>query len=501
MTLSVLLMAAAVSVDFAEETGRIRPELHSAGFGPQICSCPQENIDDIKSMRLKAARTHDWALINPGQRVCDYLNIFPLPHLDATVPENYVFEPTDHLLKLTREKTQLDIFFRLGASIEHSGTKVHFNTKIPKDFDKVAEIFAGTVRHYNRGWANGHKWNIKYWEIWNEPDNQNCMWCLEDGDGGKGASAEERFADLQVREKKRRDLFVKFFVTCLKRIKSEFPEVKVGGPALCTWRDDKEPSFTAHGAEAPSAWTRKYRNTSRYFREILAACKAEGVAPDFISWHYYGKNPDDVLKAVDKARKLCDEMGFPKCELILNEWHYRGHSWSDIGSTRPEVRRRVWEGPSSHNGIDSSCFNLTLMSRFQTSPLDQSYYYGCRSTGTWGFMDGNRDKYKVYYGLKVYGEFVNSYPVMCASKGAPGVTVIAAKATDGRCGGFIVTDYQAKAKEIAVDLKGVKDGDVEVWVHDYTRDLERIPAKVENGRLMLKKVDAHSAAFYVKCSF
>jgi hypothetical protein len=40
MTLSVLLMAAAVSVDFAEETGRIRPELHSAGFGPQICSCP-----------------------------------------------------------------------------------------------------------------------------------------------------------------------------------------------------------------------------------------------------------------------------------------------------------------------------------------------------------------------------------------------------------------------------------------------------------------------------
>jgi hypothetical protein len=500
MTLSLLLMAAAVSVDFTAETGRIRPELHSSGFGPQICSCPQENIEAIKSMRLKAARTHDWALINPGQRVCDYFNIFPLMHLDATIPENYVFGPTDYLLKLTREETGLDIFFRLGSSIEHSGAKVHFNTQIPDDFDKVAEIFAGTIRHYNRGWADGHRWNIKYWEIWNEPDNQNCMWCLEDGDGGKGDTAKERFADLMEREKKRRELFVRFFVTCLKRIKSEFPDVKVGGPALCTWRDDAEPDFAAHGADAPSAWTRKYRNTSRYFREILAACKAEGVAPDFISWHYYGSNPDDVLAAIEKGRRLCDEMGFPDCELILNEWHYRGCPWGEIGSSDPEVRRCVWEGPASHNGIDSSCFNLTLMSRFQSSPLDQSYYYGCRSTGTWGFMDENRAKYKVFYGLKLYGEFVNGYQLMCPSKGAKGVTVLAAKTADGGTGGFIVTDYRAKTKEIAVDVKGVADGEVEAWVHDYTRNFEKIPARIENGRLVLKKLDTHSAAFYVRCA-
>ena len=160
-----LLLAAALTVNFGEATGALRPELHSSGFGPQICSCPKESIDIIKSMGFKSARTHDWALINPNERVCDYFHIFPLMHLDAKDPKNYVFGPTDYLLKRTREETGNDIFYRLGTSIEHSGPKVHFNSLIPEDFEKVAESFAGTIRHYNRGWANGHKWNIQYWEL------------------------------------------------------------------------------------------------------------------------------------------------------------------------------------------------------------------------------------------------------------------------------------------------------------------------------------------------
>ena len=159
-----MMLAAAVSVNFNTEIGRIRPELHSSGFGPTICSCPQETIDDIKSMRFKAARTHDWALINPGQRVCDYFHMFPSLQLDAKDPKNYVFGPTDYLLKRTREEAGLDIFFRLGTSIEHSGPDIHFNTLIPADFDKMAEIFAGTIRHYNAGWGDGFRWGIKHWE-------------------------------------------------------------------------------------------------------------------------------------------------------------------------------------------------------------------------------------------------------------------------------------------------------------------------------------------------
>ena len=486
----------AVTVDFSKEVGKMRPELHSSGFGPQICSCSKRTIDELKSMGFKASRTHDWSLLNPNQRVCDYFQMFPLMHLDATKPENYYFGPTDHLLKRTREELGHEVFFRLGTSIEHSGPDIHFNTQIPDDFDKVAEIFAGTIRHYNKGWANGHNWDIKYWEIWNEPDNMNCMWCLPDGDGGKGATPEERMADLQRRENLRRELFVKFFVTCLKRIKSEFPDIKVGGPALCTWRDDKEPVMTDG---APSAWTRKYRNTSAYFRAILSACKEANVAPDFISWHYSGKNPDDVMAAIAKARRLCDEMGFPNCELIINEWHYRARSWGELGSPDPKVRRSVWTGPASHNGIDSSCFNLTLLSRFQTSALDQSFYYGCKNIGNWGYKDTFGEKYKVYYGLKMFGDFLRDYPVICASSSdKKGVTVIAAKSADSKRKAALVTDYCSKSASLTVKFNDVApDAKCKILVHDYERDLETVDAKLVNGSLTLPKKDTNSAAFVV----
>jgi hypothetical protein len=57
------------------------------------------------------------------------------------------------------------------------------------------------------------------------------MWCLPYGNDGVGDTKEERDADYKKREAKRCALFCEFFVTCLKRLKSEFPELKVGGPA------------------------------------------------------------------------------------------------------------------------------------------------------------------------------------------------------------------------------------------------------------------------------
>lgn len=474
MLSGLFMLAAVVSVNFNKEIGTIRPELHSSGFGPQICSCPKESMDAIRSMGFKAARTHDWSLINPNQRVCDYFHICPLMHLDARDPNNYVFGPTDYLLKRTREEMGLDIFFRLGTSIEHSGPNIHFNTLIPEDFDKLAEIFAGTIRHYNRGWANGHNWGIKYWEIWNEPDGRNNMWCLPDGDMGRGSNPTEIAADFKAREQRRMDLFVRFYVTCLKRLKSEFPDIKVGGPALCSMN-------------------------VRYFTALLKACKEAGVAPDFISWHHYTGNPDVILNAIETGRKLCDSFGFKNCELIINEWHFFGeYSWNELRSADPETLQRVWSGPASHNGIDSSCFNLTMLSKFQTSKLDQAYYYGCRNNGAWGFMDERRRKYKVFHGLQMFGELVNQLPVICESAGTEGVTVLAVKTADNVRQGFLVTDFRSGEKEIVVKVEGIAPGrEIWAWRHDYSNDRARIALRLIGGKLVLKKTDENSAAFLV----
>lgn len=461
----------APSVDFSAEAGHIRPELHSSGFGPTICSLTAQALEDIKSMGFKMARTHDWALINANERVCDYFHIFPLMHLDASNPENYHFAPTDYLLKRTREEAGLDVFYRLGTSIEHSGKAIHFNSLIPDDFEKVAETFAGTVRHYNRGWANGFHWNIRYWEIWNEPEGINNMWCPKES--LEGLSNEElRIRDIPLRAK-----FVEFFVLVLKRLKREFgDEIRVGGPALCGY------------------------NTT-WLNDLLSACQKEGIAPDFISWHGYTNNPTLFKERAEAARELCDSYGFTKCELIVNEWHYFGenYNWTEMQlCSDPMVKARIWDGPDSHNGIRSACFTLACLSNMQCSKLDQAYYYGCRHTGAWGFKDELQKKYKVFYALKLFGDLVKKYSIICGCFTEGTVTAFAVRNEAGKKA-LLVVDYGGATRTISIAVNGVSEKEaMNCTLLDYHHDLTDHEANWVDGKLELVKPDFHSAAFLVE---
>ena len=447
---------AELSADFSVETGAVRRALHSSGYAPMIAGFGNLPAQ-IKSLNFDSVRTHDLALVNAGQRVVDAHFIFPLMNLDATNPSNYYFKATDYLLALSRN-IGLKIFYRLGTSIEHSGT-VHFNAQIPADIDKMVEVFAGTVRHYNRGWADGKKWDIKYWEIWNEPNLDNAMWCFSGTNDAKTASV-------------CRKLFVELYVKSIKRLKSEFPEIKVGGPALC-WLDIP------------------------YLKALFEGCKEAGVAPDFISWHYYGSNPDDIIGQAERARKLCDSYGFTDCELINDEWHFIGKDgFAGIRSNDPAVRKRAWEGPQSHNGIDSSCFTLTVLSRLQTSKYSQAFFYGCRHTGAWGYMDEWKEKYKVWYALKAFGEFMKNCKTLCASTRKGTVTTLAAKSADGKTGWLLVSDYCGKGKEIVLDVKGVRLLK-SALVLDHERNFVPAHMTFDGGVLTLKKEMDGSAAFLV----
>ena len=474
-TCSVGLLAFATSaetltVDFGAQTGKIRPELHSSGFGPMICSYGEATKSDIKSMNFKFARTHDWALINKGERVCDYYHMFPLFHLDAKDPSNYVFGPTDYLLQLTREGLGEEIFFRLGASIEHSGEKVHFNALMPSDFDKVAEVFAGTVRHYNQGWANGFNWDIKYWEIWNEPDGWKNMWCPPEGTAGLTGKELAKKQEFLKRE------FVRFYVTVLKRLKAEFGDsIKVGGPAL---------------RDLNVVW----------IKELLKACKAEGVAPDFISWHDYIDDPMQINREAETARKICDSFGFKKCELIVNEWHYLGrhYGWSGLRSSDSAVRTKAVKGPYGHNGIHSTAFTLATLINLQRSELSQAYFYGCSHVGSWGYKDELAHKYKVYYGLKLFGDIVRDYTEICASESKGEITTFAVKNDAGKKA-LLVADYGGRGLDYDFEIKGVDaSAKVECTVLDNTHDLTEYPVEFKEGQLHFRKKDHISAAFLIK---
>ena len=465
--------AGEIAVDFTKETGKLNPALHSSGWTPR--AYPRSISDDdeaVRSMNLTYARTHDWALFNPGQRVVDYQYIFPLMNKDPKDPSNYCFGPTDHLLQLSRN-VGLKTFYRLGTSIEHTG-KIHFNAAVPEDFDKVAEVFAGIVRHYNKGWANGKNWNIEYWEIWNEPDGVTSMWCDPEDtrEWGKDQAADTAYEN--ARKKRLQASFVKFFVKCLKRLKSEFPEIKVGGPALC-WLDQD------------------------YFRDIFKACKEAGVAPDFISWHYYGPYTNAMIYDGDRARKLCDEFGFTKTELIINEWHYI-LTWKGVHSRNatPEQIRRALDGPTGHNNIDSACHALTVLEKLQFSKIDQAYYYGCSHDSHWGYMDQYRVPNKIYYAMKLFGSIVRDYPTLCGLTTDDTLTAMGLKSKDGRKVSALVTDYRGTNQVIKVSVKGAERAKrVSAVVLDNTRDLCPVDVKWSNGELTFVKEDKNSAACFI----
>ena len=456
--------SAAVTADFTKTTAKFRPALHSSGYAPNFERAHQAKWDErLKEMNFDYVRTHDLGLVNCGCRAFDVQYMFPLMHLDATDPKNYFFATTDFMVDLQHAIGQ-KTFFRLGTSIEHTGL-VHFAAEIPKDFDKMAEAFAGTVRHYVKGWGDpaGKIRPIEYWEIWNEPDGSNNMWSFNGGVNDRDPK--------NNRNAERRELFVKFFVKALKRIKSEFPDVKVGGPALCSMRED-------------------------WFRPILRACKAEGIRPDFLSWHCYSNDPDRMFKMADAADRMCKEEGFDGLEFIINEWHFFCKAgWGKNAKVR---------APDNMNDINSACYSLTILSRLQTSRYDQAYFYGCRFYGNWGFYNhGTGELNKNFYAMKAFGEIKRDCTDICASSSTDkDVTAFAAKSADGRRAVLLVTDYNGRGMHIPVSVKGI-DGvkAAKARVLSFEKDLEPMDVKVKDGRFTLAKPDAYSAAFLVTFDF
>lgn len=386
---------AALTVNFGSEVGKVSPKLHSAHYAPPFYRRSFINIDnDLKSLNLYASRTHDWALFNGGARIVDTHFVFPLLKRDPSDPAAYNFAATDEAIRLTRN-CGMEILYRFGPSIERTGSSVaHSNIVAPKfngSYARYADACSHIVSHYNEGWANGYEWNIPYWEIWNEPDYKNYMW----------TTSEDEFANL--------------FATVLAKVKSDHPNVKVGGPAMTAWGSNK----------------------TNFFHNIIAKCKTKGVLPDFISWHYYGEGVDGLASQPEAARKWLDARGCQNTEIIIDEWHYDGN---DAGGT--------W-------GLKAAIFNTAVLSRFQYTPLDLAFNYGIGYEGMWGLTDNCAGWNKTFYSLKMFGQVVAGYTRLVTVKNESGVHLLGALSEDKTKGCILVSDYTASKTTLSVTVSGV----------------------------------------------
>lgn len=437
--------------DFNQSNGTFNKAQHSSNVGVNLSNRGIFDFtDDFKKMNFSYARTHDWALWNTGQRMIDTHFIFPLMHLDADDPRNYYFDSTDEIIRITQD-AGAKIFYRLGTSIEHSGLRPdqkHFNSLPPEDYHKYAEVLAGIIRHYTRNWANGFHYDMEYWEIWNEAENDPTCW--------KGSYEE----------------FIKFFVIVLKRLKSEFPELKIGGPACAGFFDN-------------------------HVRDILKACKAENIAPDFISWHSYNSFPDVLINAPAKMKNVIIEEGFD-CETAVTEWHYLVN-WDGIQKNMTaEVRKNAIEGPSGICGIDSAVYNLAVLCGWQETDLDMGFYYGAAPRGDWGFITNYGDYNKNFYSMCIFGRLLGCFEKKIKSeKLAENIYMQGGVADDRKTGMLIVADYRGKDMTLNIKIDGMDGADIKAELLDQNNSMILTDAVFRNGILTLPKKSTGSAAFAI----
>ena len=271
--------------------------MHGGGQPPLGGRNLTEHFHYMTEAGIPFSRLHDVGGVFGGGRFVDIPNVFRNFDADETNPESYDFAFTDHLIKAIVE-AGVEPYYRLGITIENSAHIRAYNTAPPKDPEKWARICEHIIRHYTEGWANGFHYNIRYWEIWNEPEVQdNMMW----------AGTDEEFYHL--------------YTVTAKHLKACFPHLKIGGYASCGFyaiapKTVINPETNLPGTIPPSE---NEQNLMNFFYGFFEYIKAHEAPIDFFSWHSYA----DVSRIAIMDEWLHNELerlGYGGLETHLNEW-------------------------------------------------------------------------------------------------------------------------------------------------------------------------------------
>lgn len=339
--------------DLSKKVGGFKP-MNAVNNGPvyrrHTADQPANNLEAYKAAKIPFARNHDAAFYANygGEHSVDITAIFPNFDADPYNPDSYDFVCTDEYIETTR-LAGTETFYRLGQKIEHYVKK--YGTLPPKDFKKWAVICEHIIRHYNEGWANGFEFDMKYWEIWNEPDLD-----IDDSTNKRTwGGTKAQFFDL--------------YEITAKHLKECFPNLKIGGPALAgreEWADD-------------------------FLREM----SQRNVPIDFFSWHIYCTEPKHLIGRSDRIHNMLIKHGYENAESILNEWNYvRNFEDQWIYSLKQE------------KGMKGAAFIMACMSEAQKSTIDMLMYYDARPCGMNGMFDTlTFEPLKGYYPFLWFSEF------------------------------------------------------------------------------------------------
>ncbi|MCQ2388208.1 MAG: DUF6528 family protein [Kiritimatiellae bacterium] len=402
----------AARVDFAKAAGPVKP-LHGVNNAPLRVQ-PGSAQREFKAAGIPFMRTHDTAGMWGGTHYVDVPNVFPDFGADENDPKNYDFAFTDAYLKPVAE-SGAEIFYRLGVTIENYHKIKAYNIAPPKDPAKWARICEHVVRHYNEGWADGFKWNVKYWEIWNEPENPP-MW----------SGTREEFFEL--------------YRVAANHLKKCFPRIKVGGYGGC--------GFYATDVQAPNDGSDFYSSFVTWFEDFCKFTQDPKTACplDFFSWHLYTAEPERIVRHADYVRRTLDAHGLERTESVFNEWNCMAAfgKWT-IFETMKEAPGAAFVAASfalmQAGRVDSAMYYDALPTR---SYCGLFYFPSCRTTPCYEAFRAFNELHKLGTAAECACDEPRVY--LAAAKGADGATAILAANYSWPC--------DAKTRRVSVAVSG-----------------------------------------------
>ena len=293
-----------IQVSFDQIKGTFKP-MHGVGQ-PPMTGLSHSMFHYLTEAGIPYSRLHDVGGWMGGGLYVDIPNLFRDFDADENDPASYDFAFTDKLLEGLMD-AGCEPYFRLGVTIENMHMLKSYRIFPPADFEKWARICEHVIRHYNEGWADGYRFGITYWEIWNEPDD-----CYKEQTAAMWKGTPEEFFRL-------------YSITA-RHLKACFGDtIKVGGYGHCgVYEYAQDPELTGIGHEI----TYIYEFTIRFLHDFLAYQKKTGAPIDFFSWHVYDNchatTRSDFTVIREHAayvRRILDHYGYTHTEHHLNEWN------------------------------------------------------------------------------------------------------------------------------------------------------------------------------------
>ena len=422
---------ATVSVDFAKTVGTWKP-MHGVGQPPRR-GIVGTLFHYLTEAGIPYSRLHDVGGWMGGGLYVDVPNLFRDFDADENDPASYDFAFTDKIIEGLM-KAKVEPYFRLGVTIENEHMVKAYRIFPPKDFEKWARICEHIVSHYVDGWADGFRFPITHWEIWNEPDS-----CYEEK-----TSSMWRGTDLE---------YFHLYEVTAKHLKAVFGDrIKVGGYASCgVYEYKKDPNLDGN-FEVTDLFT----FILKFFHNFLAYQRDAGSPLDFFSWHLYdrilrgGIDFPETREHADYVRRVLDRYGFAATESHLNEWnvHYF-------------VKRRGEARGASRT--------LAFMLMMQDTPTDLMCYYdaGLGPSDYRSFINPDTlTPYRTYYAFPMYHSLYRLGCECAATSSEPMLFVGAAK--KGSRASLVLANTTGDDVLVSFDLSGYAAD--EVLVHRLDND-------------------------------